>query len=584
MTFSKASRLPVLAGILCLLLMGFAGASYGAIRFDVIGSPTEVINTGRSEVTGSVTLYVKGPGPHLSGTANGGSAQIALTYTDPAMQIDNTTTSGIRMFFTSGFLKAFTQTAASGTVGIVEVRNITLGNQCVGTITINLAPGATPVEGDFIRIEGVRGRIDATVANQPGLDLNVYLQSVNDPAANQFEPDKIRVAKSFPGMNIDIKSDAILLCFPTTGKPVSGTAIPAYSITISEGFPRAFVGLNSATGAVNDRVDTGGPWVVGAGGTPAATTPQLLGKPTQGTQFIVSLTGIPASVKEILWDATVTCAATGAQLVLVADTVIFDSTSGTALAKYEYVANNQTGASDTLLESFTLKPLVVLKAGNQTATGEIKAAVTLAPTVACATGCAAPSSVPARPRFLELWQSKAFTQANIGCDAHDPFKLYCSVIRCQCFMLFTYATYAAGWNTGIVVANTTGDTAPFGSSLEAPDQLGKVTFYFYNAATQYRGYFTTAKDVLPGASYVDVVSNMLGTANMPDTTFAGYIIARADFQFCHGYAFIADNTFAQIAQGYLANVIPDPAIKGGKRTASAAGDITCLPAGESLNN
>ena len=35
MTFSKASRLPVLAARLCLLLMGFAGVSYGAVRLDL---------------------------------------------------------------------------------------------------------------------------------------------------------------------------------------------------------------------------------------------------------------------------------------------------------------------------------------------------------------------------------------------------------------------------------------------------------------------------------------------------------------------------------------------------------------------
>jgi len=52
MTVLNARRLPVLAGLLCLLLMGFAGASYGAVRYDVIGSPTELINIGRSDVTG----------------------------------------------------------------------------------------------------------------------------------------------------------------------------------------------------------------------------------------------------------------------------------------------------------------------------------------------------------------------------------------------------------------------------------------------------------------------------------------------------------------------------------------------------
>jgi len=585
MIFSKASRLPVLAGLLILLLMGFAGASYGSVRFDVVGAPTEVINTGRSEVLGGVTLFVRGTG-NVTGTANGGAAQIALTYTNPALQIDNTPTSGIRIFFSSGFNKAFTKTSTSGDVGIIGALNIDLtsgGNRCVGQVTINMAAGATPAEGDFIRIEGVRGRIDASLGNTPGTDLYVDLQSINDPSANNFTPSTVRVAKSFPGMNITIANDSILLCFPTTGKPTFGTAIPNYSITIQEGFPRSFVSVASTTGAANDRVDSGGPFTV-INGAPGTTTPQPLGAPSNDTQFIVYMEGIPASVASINWDAAVVNAVTKASLVLV--TSAFDGTAGIATATYRFQADNQTGMSDTTLESFTLKPLVVLKGGNQTATGDIKAAVTLAPTVACASGCAAPSAVPARPRFLQIWQSKAYSSANIGCDANDPTKLYCSVIRCQCFLLFTYVTAEAGFNTGISVANTTGDTAVFGTILEAPDQLGTITFYFYNKDTQYRGFFQTdpTKPILPGQSYVTALSNMLATANMPDKVFTGYVIARAEFQFCHGFAFIADSAFANIAQGYLANVIPDPAIKAGKRTASDAGDITNLPAGEGLNN
>jgi 2-polyprenyl-6-methoxyphenol hydroxylase-like FAD-dependent oxidoreductase len=76
----------------------------------------------------------------------------------------------------------------------------------------------------------------------------------------------------------------------------------------------------------------------------------------------------------------------------------------------------------------------------------------------------------------------------------------------------------------------------------------------------------------------------------------GYVIAKAEFQFCHGFAFIADSAFGSIAHGYLANVIPDPAIKGEfvtvgsapvrKRTAADAGDTNSplTPAGEGLNN
>jgi len=161
-------RLPVLAGLFCILLMGFAVTSYGAVRFDVIPSPTEVINTGRSEVLGSINLIVRGLN-NVTGTSAGGPAQIGLLYTNPAIQIDNTTTSGIKIFYSSGF--------CSVTPNIVVVQNIDINGKCTGHITINIDPnGAVADTVDFIRVEGVRGRVDASgVGLTPGTDFYVDL-------------------------------------------------------------------------------------------------------------------------------------------------------------------------------------------------------------------------------------------------------------------------------------------------------------------------------------------------------------------------------------------------------------------------
>ena len=80
MTFSKASRTSVLAALLCLLLMGFAGSSYGAIKFDVFPSPTEVINTGMSEVTGSLNFVVYGTGNASGSDSLGACHGIFVTH------------------------------------------------------------------------------------------------------------------------------------------------------------------------------------------------------------------------------------------------------------------------------------------------------------------------------------------------------------------------------------------------------------------------------------------------------------------------------------------------------------------------
>ena len=56
-------------------------------------------------MTGSINLVARGTG-NLTGTSTGGASQIAMIYTNPALQIDNTTTSGIQLFFSSGFAAA----------------------------------------------------------------------------------------------------------------------------------------------------------------------------------------------------------------------------------------------------------------------------------------------------------------------------------------------------------------------------------------------------------------------------------------------------------------------------------------------
>jgi hypothetical protein len=53
--------------------------------------------------------------------------------------------------------------------------------------------------------------------------------------------------------------------------------------------------------------------------------------------------------------------------------------------------------------------------------------------------------------------------------------------------------------------------------------------------------------------------------------FQGYVIAKCDFQFGHGFAFIVgkynSGTVFDVAHGYLALVIPDPAITARVTTA-----------------
>jgi hypothetical protein len=573
MILSKAGKLSLLAGLLCLLLMGFAGASYGAVRFDVVPSPTEVINTGRSEVLGSINLIVASSG--TTGTAAGGVSQIGIIYQN-GVQIDNNTTSGIRIF---------TDFATPPTV--LSVQNLSITGRCTGFITINIAPGVAVVPNQYIRLEGVRGRVDLSDGLTAGTDLGAQLQSINDPAANSFFPETIRVAKSLPGLTVSVTADNVLLCFPSYGvAPGSSNTYPAYMITLTEGFVRAFVARdsNSANVDATDRADSGS---------------FLLGSPNNSTRVQVVLNSIPFSVSSIEWETTVnnylSSGTSWSWLALISSSFTAGSAgnpTGLALGVYDYQTNNQVGQSDIALETFRLTPKVVLKTDNQVDTGNVLAAASLWPAADSPTGCTSPSSdSTARPRFQTNYISGAITSTS---NLDTRFGVYATLVRCNCFLLFTYMMKDSFWDTGIAIANTTGDTQVFGTR-GAPKQSGRVFFNFYDKTNAFVGTQKainpdgTDMIITPGKSFVGLLSQVLPTTV---ASFQGYVIVQTEFQYCHGYAFIADKNFANIAQGYLGNVIPDPLIKPGGsssfRQPSAAGDVSLggrgLPAGESLNN
>lgn len=148
------------------------------------------------------------------------------------------------------------------------------------------------------------------------------------------------------------------------------------------------------------------------------------------------------------------------------------------------------------------------------------------------------------------------------------------VVKCSCNLLFPYVTQAPGYDTGIAIANTTAD--PYGTT----NQFGAVEMWYYGTLTN--------GGAAPGAQCTNVASP--GTC--PGTTtvaagqvltytlyngsaqwgldnrgagFTGYMIAQAQFQYCHAFAFIGglgggpavNSSTNGLSEGYLALVL-DP--------------------------
>ncbi len=118
---------------------------------------------------------------------------------------------------------------------------------------------------------------------------------------------------------------------------------------------------------------------------------------------------------------------------------------------------------------------------------------------------------------------------------------------CTCDLLFPFVTNTSGFDTGIALANTSLD--PFGTG----PQQGTVKLYYFGS--------TAGGGVAPPPFVTqtvpagqELIFNLSGGGNfgVPAVPgFEGYIISVANFQYCHGFAFISDVGAQKLAEGYL---------------------------------
>ena len=118
-----------------------------------------------------------------------------------------------------------------------------------------------------------------------------------------------------------------------------------------------------------------------------------------------------------------------------------------------------------------------------------------------------------------------------------------SIIACATHLLYPFVTNQAGYDTGIAIANTSMD--PYGTST----QSGTCVVTPFGVPTS--SAFTTPADVAPGTVWANLVSIMF-------PGLQGYLIADCAFQYAHGFAFITKVGGVDLAEGYLALIIPDP--------------------------
>jgi hypothetical protein len=135
-----------------------------------------------------------------------------------------------------------------------------------------------------------------------------------------------------------------------------------------------------------------------------------------------------------------------------------------------------------------------------------------------------------------------------------------TINSCSTSLLWPYVTNQAGFDTGLVISNTSKD--PFAGVIGPHEQKGPCTIYYYG--------FTTGGGPAPAPVTTPVVNagehaiwtlssggtvQTSGGTIAPAPGFQGYVIAICQFQYAHGYGFISDIGASKLAQGYIALVI-----------------------------
>jgi len=139
---------------------------------------------------------------------------------------------------------------------------------------------------------------------------------------------------------------------------------------------------------------------------------------------------------------------------------------------------------------------------------------------------------------------------------------FINIQKCACNILFPFVANVQGFDTGIAIANSSLDPGSTFGFLGTP-QPGVVQFWYYGDMTGGAAVPgpQTSSTVQPG----HVLTYVLSTGSTQygldgrGAGLEGYIIAQAQFQYCHAYAFVsaqgAGPTSPGVSEGYLGIIL-----------------------------
>ncbi len=370
-----------------------------------------------------------------------------------------------------------------------------------------------------------------------------------------------------------------------------------YNSTLSDPSPNPPQGTGTITVTSTANPLTNGTGISGAG------------RADQGTRLALQISSIPngsivlVPTQVNLYNSTSSSTATGTMVLTSTDANGAGGfTPPTVVSTTQYVQIPSSGLvvyevlfADPFSIEFANVPLVVAYAANLAqnlpqpgVTAQV--AGSFAPFYSTASAHNPSSTLPI-PRFV---------------PGLVPTNLY-SISKCACNILFPYVAASGGYDTGIAIANTSldpgGSILGGGATYGASPQAGTVQFWYYgtganNSAppgTQCTN--TTTPGACPGTTTVpagQVLTYVLSSGSTQwgldnrANGFVGYIIAQAQFQYCHAFAFIgalgAGPLSPGISQGYLGLILDNKSFNSCANTGMTGAGVGLCRTNQSAEN
>ena len=529
--------LPVLA---VLVFMSLASTAFAQVSCNVASTPvSRDSSTGLTEPAGDITFACTQTG------ATGSTAGATITVTYSGIPITNDTTfPGANYGGGVSPAKpiAVTETGTCAAATAVAVSN------AAGSVVITLpavSPGVTlscnyTLTGVLLALSGSGATsVTATVSVSPGNNLLI--------TAGQNTPTVVTsVLVPVVASGVTVSAGPGLV--PTTGASTAFSS--AFSIKVTENYIDMF----------RDRATFNG------------------GAASNGVQLTYTFAGIPTGASIQGCTATITSGGV---------TITPGSGNVTSTANVLTVEVSAT-PSLTAIDSITLScPAAGFVNGTATlplTAGSITATVSLAPV-----GTAFSSTGAILSDGTTTGKIPRYTGPSFG-----PLTVI-NIIPLTTHMIVPFVAVGNGFDTGLVVANTTAD--PYGPTAGGARPIsGPVTVAFYPAtgaaafcvstgagaapvagiascSTVTAGSGLTSGSVNSGSAWSVLASQLVAGATGAPTAFTGYAFIIANFPFAHPTAFVADATFSgKFASGGPMLVLQNPAVVG--RSTFPAGGLT----------